>query len=317
MVEQDIYLESVRERDVDLLLIEELHVEPKFQQFIVKNIAPQYEFSGFIGAWHSISTYNGESDVIMIFNERRGKRIAILIENKINAIAQPRQNERYIERGKEGIENNLWDTFVTCLFAPQNYLNTAYQNYQKQLSYEAVQQFFFEVKSIRADYKASVLEAAIQHQRRSKEREVNESSTQFAHKYIYHIKNQYPELSIKEDLQDRALEHDWFYFYPFSDPTVYLVHQCANGNAGLTIQDKRLVDKKQQIKAVLRRLDIQNVNLKVGKKGISLLLNSPKINHIDGEFDKWLDDIDASVERLLLMKDIYWTLIKDEFKKLV
>lgn len=317
MIEQDIYLESVRERDIDLLLIEEFHVEPAFRQFMVKSLAPQYEIEDFIGAWHSVSTHNGESDVIVIFDHNNGERVAILIENKINATAQPKQDERYIERGKEGIKKNLWDTFVTCLFAPQNYLDNSNHNYQKQLSYEAVQRFFGTVKNVRADYKSSLLEAAIQHQRRSKQREVNESSTQFAHKYIHHIQSHYPDLSIKEDLQGRALGNDWFYFYPFSDQTVYLVHQCANGNAGLTIQDKRLIDKKQQIKAVLNRLDIQNVNLKVGKQGISLLLQSPKINHIEDDFEGWIDDIEFSIERLLMIKNAYWALLKDEFKTLV
>ncbi|HCE4613057.1 TPA: PD-(D/E)XK nuclease family protein [Vibrio parahaemolyticus] len=316
MIEKDIYLESVRERDTDLLLIEELHVEPAFQRFMVENILPQFEIASFSGAWHSISTHNGESDVIAIFSDKNGKRVSILIENKINAAAQPRQAARYFERGEEGIKSDYWDTFVTCLFAPQDYLNSDKQDYQITLSYEAVQQYFKELKSVRADYKCSVLEAAIQHQRRSKQREVNESSTQFAHKYIRYMQNTYPDLKIKEELQGRAVGHDWFYYYPFSDPSVYLVHQCANGNAGLTIKDKDLTDKKQEIEYVISHLNIQGVNLKIGKEGISLLFQSPKINNIEGVFDDWIDDIEDSIEKLLMIKNIYLDLLKDELMQI-
>ena len=182
MIEQDIYLESVRERDIDLLLIEELHVEPTFKQFIFASLLPRQDAACFVGAWHSVSTHHGESDLIAIFINEVGKRIALLIENKINASAQFRQSERYIERGKEGVANDMWDEFVTCLFAPQSYLNSDNQNYQTTLSYEEVQRFFVDMKTTRANYKSKVIQAAIEQQRRSKQREVNEASTQFAHK---------------------------------------------------------------------------------------------------------------------------------------
>ncbi|WP_084883426.1 hypothetical protein [Vibrio sp. qd031] len=317
MLEQDIYLESVRERDTDLLLIEELHVKPEFQKFISTKLLPQYHIASFRGAWHSISTQDGESDVIVIFDDANGKRVAALIENKVNASAQPRQAERYFERGKEGIENDTWDAFVTCLFAPKSYLNSDRQNYQTTLSYEAVQQFFIKTKSVRADYKARVLEAAIEHQRRSKQREVNESSTQFAHKYTRYMQNQHPDLSIKEELQGRALGHSWFYFYPFSEPSVYLVHQCANGNAGMTIQGQGLIARKQEIEAVLNRLNIQDLKLRVGKKSISFLNQSPKIDHTVAEFEDWLEDIESSAQRLIMMKNVYWPLLKDELNRLL
>ena len=88
-----------------------------------------------------------------------------------------------------------------------------------------IQQFFVDMKTTRANYKSKVIQAAIEQQRRSKQREVNEASTQFAHKYIRYMQSHYPDLAIKEELQGRAIGHSWFYFYPFSDSSVYLVHQ--------------------------------------------------------------------------------------------
>ncbi|MPW28420.1 hypothetical protein F9L16_05315 [Agarivorans sp. B2Z047] len=107
MLEQDTYFDSIKERDIDLLLIEELHIEPSFQQFIFESLIPQQKSVSFIGAWHPVSTHNGESDVIVIFSDENGKIVALLIENKINASAQYRQGERYIERSKEGTKNGI------------------------------------------------------------------------------------------------------------------------------------------------------------------------------------------------------------------
>jgi hypothetical protein len=62
----------------------------------------------------------GEADLVIVYTEQSGKRIAILIENKIQAVFQPRQAERYRQRGEAG---NGWDSFWTCLVAPESYVN--------------------------------------------------------------------------------------------------------------------------------------------------------------------------------------------------
>ena len=47
---------------------------------------------------------DGESDITVILSNEINK-IALLIEDKIDAHAMPMQPERYIKRGKKGIEN--------------------------------------------------------------------------------------------------------------------------------------------------------------------------------------------------------------------
>jgi hypothetical protein len=46
--------------------------------------------------------------------------VALLIENKISAGAQPNQAARYRDRGNEGL-GKIWDDFKTILIAPAAY----------------------------------------------------------------------------------------------------------------------------------------------------------------------------------------------------
>ena len=116
-------LETVTERDIDLILLEEMNVSETFCQWLAEKASiPERSFESH-GAWHSITDASlGESDLIMII-ESSDKSYALMIENKIDAQAMPNQGERYYKRGKLGIEEGKWDWFTTCIIAPKLYLN--------------------------------------------------------------------------------------------------------------------------------------------------------------------------------------------------
>jgi hypothetical protein len=99
------FLEAVTERDIDLLVLEELHVSPRFRSwFIASVVADCPERVTFLDAWHSLSdTTIGESDLVLSFRDSAQKAWTILIENKIDAPPQPDQAARYAERGRVGV----------------------------------------------------------------------------------------------------------------------------------------------------------------------------------------------------------------------
>src|SRR6516164_4089717 len=90
-------LESVAERDIDLLLLEEFHVSDSFARWFWKRAFRQdAPVRARLSAWHSIAdTQLGESDLIVAYQDDLGSRLAVLIENKVTAISQPNQAERY------------------------------------------------------------------------------------------------------------------------------------------------------------------------------------------------------------------------------
>src|SRR4051812_10323813 len=110
---------NAQERDIDLMLLEEMHCDPEFVSWIAK-------FAGIRDAslhlaHHSVYCGNGETDVLAQMDTPDG-RVALMIEDKIGAEMQPRQAERYRERGTALCADGLLKYFRTLLCAPQSYL---------------------------------------------------------------------------------------------------------------------------------------------------------------------------------------------------
>ena len=91
------YLQSVAERDIDLLLMEEFHITPAFCSWFADRVAIE-PGAVFDGAWHSLNDQDGETDLLLRVR-LAGERVAMLIENKI---AAPEQNDRLSERRETG-----------------------------------------------------------------------------------------------------------------------------------------------------------------------------------------------------------------------
>ena len=159
-------LEAVAERDIDLLLIEELNVDSSFRSWfygLVWGTIDQY--LTFLGAWHSLThPQYGESDIVVLVEGAEDRKLAILIEDKIDAEPQPNQAGRYRSRGDAGIKQEWWHQYRTCIVAPQAYLdsNSEAELYDVRLSYESIKQWFVEKPTDpRAKYKAQLIEEAI------------------------------------------------------------------------------------------------------------------------------------------------------------
>lgn len=91
-------MEAVAERDIDLLILEVLTVSREFAQWFYQenHLVPPTE--GKSKAFHSVSDAElGESDIVVLYDNGH----AILIENKIGAIAQKDQARRYQQRGEK------------------------------------------------------------------------------------------------------------------------------------------------------------------------------------------------------------------------
>jgi hypothetical protein len=160
---QDVnFIEAVAERDIDLLLLEELRCAPEFREWFSSHALGQdADQLRFLGAWHSVTDAAlGESDLLLLVQDPAGQRIAILIENKIDAIAQPEQATRYLQRGEKGRGKDHWDDFTTCIVAPERYLASVTDAalYKVQISYEEIRDWFLsKPDDERAAYRAKMI----------------------------------------------------------------------------------------------------------------------------------------------------------------
>lgn len=95
-------LEAVSERDIDLLLCEEWSVNADYRRRFLRRVSGGLEEMEFERLAHSVTDpIHGESDIVML-RQHGDHRHALLIENKIDAIAQPEQAARYAKRAAEG-----------------------------------------------------------------------------------------------------------------------------------------------------------------------------------------------------------------------
>ena len=80
------FVASIAERDIDLLVMEELSVSTEFREWFSSRVFGEPIYQSEIGTWHSVSDVQlGESDLVFLFEAVDGPRTAVLIENKIDA----------------------------------------------------------------------------------------------------------------------------------------------------------------------------------------------------------------------------------------
>jgi hypothetical protein len=133
-------IDSIVEREIDLLLLMALHSSASFRSFVAEQAAGVAGLD-FVDAWRGVADRAGESDLCVLFKDRDGRRVAVLIEDKIDAAFQPDQAGRYRKRGVLGVGIGHWDRFVTCLCAPERYaapLSDAGE-WDAVLTYEAIE----------------------------------------------------------------------------------------------------------------------------------------------------------------------------------
>lgn len=231
MKNNNLILESIRERDIDLLLIEELNVNLDFCRFFIQQLFP-YDCNNIIEnkALHSIvNAQFGETDILFFYKTNISSN-AILIENKIDANAQPKQAERYKIR-EETIQSEYNCHALSCIVAPNNYLikNSEAQKYQNQISYEVIRDYFIKQNSHRLNYKAQILDLAISQERRGYTPVKDEATTLFWCQYWNSLTQYIPSAEMKRPVIV-PVNSDWplikFSWFPKG---CFIYHKLSKG----------------------------------------------------------------------------------------
>jgi len=227
-------LQSVAERDIDMLLVEEFESSVQFREWFASRVYGQPTYKNRIGAWHSVSTPElGESDVLFLFSNEADGKSAVLIENKIDAPPQPNQGARYRKRGFVGQKQGLWDEFRTCVVAPEKYLNstTHTEQYDEEISYEEIMAYFLSRRTAdcRFKHKALVIQEGIEQNRRGYQPKVNPRLTKFTEDYFKFCTEHFPDLGM-ETPRPRPSQSTWVSFRPACLPkNSYIAHQTTAG----------------------------------------------------------------------------------------
>ncbi len=272
------FLANVTERDIDFLVLEELQVTHGFRDWFSARVFERPVFKTHVGAWHSVVDAEfGESDLVFIFEAEDGSIKAVLIENKINANAQPDQGRRYTDRGEKGKANGDWQEYQTCLIAPRRYLSspTQTETYDCKISYEEIMAFFVAGRAIekRNDYRATMILEAVDKHRRGPQTKPDTRMTAFATEYWEYAQAHYPDLAMPEP-KPRAVGNNWMTFAPVGFPkSVDLVHQVSAGY--LKVFFKQKAQDFEVLKARYQDLSSQFPGLEVELTSKSVAISVP------------------------------------------
>lgn len=237
------FISSVAERDVDFILLEELGVSDDFGAWFAARVYETPVFKKRIGAWHSVSDAKlGESDLVFLLEATDGSRKSVLIENKIDAPPQPDQGQRYRERGEQGLQDDSWDEFRTCIIAPRRYLSSSKHSeiYDSEISYEEIMAHFVSrgIQDARFTYRASLIQEGIEQNRRGYQPKISEPMTMFVRDYVAYVRENFPDLGV-EDAKPRPAGSTWIQFHPKGMPkSVQIPHQVTAGFVKILLSGK-------------------------------------------------------------------------------
>ncbi len=283
------YLASVTERDIDLLLMEEFQTSDGFVTWFcselgLHDVAPA-------GAWHSLSDTDGESDLLLRVL-REGRRIGILIENKIAAPEQDLQAERYHLRGIRSREQGKLDDYVTVMCAPRRYLDALSHEsaYQHRVSYEQIAAWFSHQEGRRAAWRHQIMLEAIDQGRRGYAMAVNATVTGFYRKYWEYLRRRHPRIKMARPT-NKGSRSTWFILKGHDFPKgVNMYHKFDQQVMELGFSKRKIAD----IRGI--KSDWPD-DIAVVQKGTiaSLAINIPAID-MNLDFDAQLPAIEKALE---------------------
>ena len=252
---------SVAEMHVDFLLWEELQSNETFLRQFIAHCVKEDDFAELLGdVRRSVTTARGESDLQFVYRNKHGQRIAILIENKINAPLQPRQAQRYRERGADGVPER-WESFRICLVAPDTYLSGV-EGFDALLSLQSISEWInCGGDARRATFKRQMLQGAISKEGISGAKIIDDTVTRFREDYYALLRSEYPELQMNKPKASWSGE-SWFYLKHLSLPKgAWIHHKAPEGYVDLCFPDQEV----KALRSLQNLLDHKHTIVQTGK----------------------------------------------------
>ena len=298
--------ERVFERDIDFYILNKFANDNHFKDIFLDVIdVVGYDVTDF---FHSYSDDSGESDITIILSNNQ-ETIALLIEDKISAIAMPNQYSRYLERGENMINDGIFDRFYVFIIAPESYLDGNHEaaKYDYKISYETI------LNHIQDDvFGKELLEEAIREKKKSYSVIENVSVTSFWNRYYKLIDNRYPTLKIKRHNRARGNKAQWPIF---STPVDYvqIFHKSNKGCVDLVFP--RLSQHYFDVYDIVEDKLKEHMSLQKTGKSLSIRTYVPVVD-FHHDFDEQIENIIECLDAVSEMVDLLRHLNCKEILKL-
>ena len=296
------FINTISERDMDLLFIESITTDPEFATFVLNKTDLKGKTIRVLHAELSkTDSYLGESDITVIVDVD-GYKYALLIEDKIDAIAMPEQHDRYIKRGSKGIKAGEYQDFRIFIFCPEKYYrnNKEAKLYEHHLSYEECKEYFDSKNDPLSIFHSQQIAQAIAKAKKPASINVNEKANTFLKQYISYQKENYPSL----DLSTKEDRNGWWTDYRTELGNAYINHKIQEGYVDLTfLRASDKIDRAKFIVEWARRHKIPDISVVQTKKSAMIRIHVPKLNIMKGfeSIDK--DELNQCFEAIKELTD--------------
>jgi hypothetical protein len=224
---------KIRERDLNLLLLEEMYSSAEFRQWIREKLGLPSDASFECGR-HMVVDALGESDLELDFASESGV-CRVLVEDKIDARFQPDQILRYSKRAEYYVcEKRDCIKCKTVLFAPRRYARSKVKGFNAVLQYEELRDWYKQREDgdSRISWKIALLETAIKKGRSLRPpKPADERANKFWYGYWAMASQEFPDLAMPEPIGKTG---GFNFLFPSSLLTrVFLVDSPSKGKVAL------------------------------------------------------------------------------------
>ena len=211
MQQTSVEFKKIYERDIDLLIMEEFISDPGFARLFLDKLQLPNGYTVH-RAVHSLSDADGESDITLIL-QYPDQKIALLIEDKIDAQTMPQQSARYRKRADAAIARGEYDAYRTMLAAPSAYheehLSDSNAAYDCRICYEELLEYLSRQTHARTAFKAAMLEFALKEKKSGYQVQEVTAVTQFWRALRQFCKENYPHLHMLGEDSPKGASAAW------------------------------------------------------------------------------------------------------------
>jgi hypothetical protein len=300
---------SIQEFRIDFFLEEEFTVDGDFvRAFMAAAGKDPLSAKCVEYVSHSVSDKYGEADLVVLITTAlpsgSAVKLALLIEDKINAGFQPSQPQRYRQRGEEGVSSGRWASFVTVLVAPAAYITLSH-GFDAAVSLEQIREWICPHDAERRAYKVGKIEEAIKKQGTHGVQTVDYDMTTFRIAYYEYLQTFNSQRGTNFTIRAPAPTYygdTWFVLKSASLPTwAQLRHMAQTGNIEINFNDVEFA--KSDRLAEFLESDMVLVSTGKYKQHVTVRLATPQIPKFDSfERDR------PKVEAALLSAERLWRL---------
>lgn len=298
-----IKFKKIYEHNMDLLIVEEFISDRGFAGLFLKR-TPLTDDYRICSAIHSFSDADGESDITLVL-EYQNEKIALLVEDKIDAKTMPAQSERYHKRGKKGILRGDYNSYYVMIVAPAEYLeehkNDTNANYEYKISYEELRDYLSKQNSVRSLFKMAIIDHAIREKKEGYLVQEVESVTAFWRNLRHFCKEKYPKLCMLGEDSPKGASASWPEFRT-SLGNIKVIYKSDRGYVDLEFPKygERIGDLRSIVGGkMIDKMQIQ----KTGKSASVRIADERWMLNFTQEFDEHKNIVDEVLQAVSMLCD--------------